>query len=63
MLRILYILFAVIVLGGYAYAGFRGLELTRPRKAFVPQSQPQQSMRGARGSSRTFWYGGYRGGK
>jgi hypothetical protein len=61
MLRILYILFAVIVLGGYAYAGFRGLEVTRPRKAFAPQSQ--QSMRGARGSSRTFWYGGYRGGK
>ncbi len=62
MLRILYILFAVIVLGAYTYAGFRGLELTRPRKAFEPQP-PQQSMRGARGSSRTFWYGGYRGGK
>jgi hypothetical protein len=61
MLKILYILFAVIVIGGYAFAGFRGLELTRPRKAFAPQSP--QSMRGARGSSRTFWYGGYRGGK
>lgn len=61
MLRFLYILFAAVVLGGYAYAGFRGLEMTRQRKVFEPQSQ--QSMRGARGSSRTFWYGGYRGGK
>jgi hypothetical protein len=62
MLKFLYIVFAVVVLGGYAYAGFRGLELNRPRRAFAPQSQ-SQSMRGARGSSRTFWYGGYRGGK
>lgn len=61
MLRILYIVFAMVVLGGYAYAGFRGWEMNKPRKAFAPQSQ--QSMRGARGSSRTFWYGGYRGGK
>ena len=60
MLRFLYIVFAAIVLGGYAYAGWRGLELRQARKAFAPQSQ---SMHGARGSSRTFWYGGYRGGK
>jgi hypothetical protein len=62
MLRVLYIVFAAIVLAGYAYASFRGLELNRPRKAFAPQSQ-SQSMRGAHGGSRSFWYGGYRGGK
>lgn len=61
MLRFLYIVFAAAVIGGYAYVAFQGLELTRPKKAFTPQSQ--QSMRGARGGSRTFWYGGYRGGK
>jgi hypothetical protein len=61
MLRFLYILFAAVVIGGYAYAAFGGMELTRPKQAFTPQSQ--QSMRGARGTSRTFWYGGYRGGK
>jgi hypothetical protein len=63
MLRVLYILFAVAVIGGYAYAAFGGMELTRPRQAFTPQSPKQQSMRGAHGGSRAFWYGGYRGGK
>ena len=62
MLRVLYIVFAAVVIGGYAYAGFQGMEMTRPKKGFTPQSQ-QSSIRGARGSSRTFWYGGYRGGK
>ena len=61
MLRVLYILFALVVVGGYAYAAFGGMELTRPRQAFTPQSP--QSMRGATGGSRAFWYGGYRGGK
>ena len=60
MLRILYVLFAIAVIGGYSYVAFGGLELTRPRKAFTPQTK---SMRGAHGGSRTFWYGGYRGGK
>lgn len=61
MLRALYILFAAVVIGGYGYAAFGGMELRRAKQAFTPQSQ--QTIRGARGSSRTFWYGGYRGGK
>lgn len=60
MLKRLYVVFAILVIGSYAYAGFRGLELSRRRKEFVPQSQ---SVRGANGGARTFWYGGYRGGK
>ncbi|HEX8616361.1 MAG TPA: hypothetical protein VF911_02135 [Thermoanaerobaculia bacterium] len=58
MLKKLYLLFALIVIGGYAFAGLRGWEPTRQRKAFAPQS-----IRGARGGSHTFLYGGYRGGK
>lgn len=58
MLKRLYVLFAVLVIGGYAFAALRGLELSRPRKAFAPLSA-----RGANGGVRTFWYGGYRGGK
>jgi hypothetical protein len=63
MLRALYILFALAVIGGYGYAAFGGRELTRPRQAFTPQGPKQQSMRGAHGGARSFWYGGYRGGK
>jgi len=61
MLRFLYVLFAALVLAGYGYAGYRGLELKQPLKGIKPQSG--QSMRGAQGGPRTFWYGGYRGGK
>jgi hypothetical protein len=58
MLKKVYLLFALIVIGGYAFAGLRGWEPSRTRKAFTPKS-----MRGAHGGSRTFWYGSYRGGK
>jgi hypothetical protein len=60
MLKGLYILFAAAVLGFYAYAGFRGLERNKPRRAFAPQAK---SMRGTHAGPTMFWYGGYRGGK
>ena len=59
MLKKLYVLLALAAVGGYAYAGFRGIELTRTEKLRMSS----QSMRGAHGGSRSFWYGGYRGGK
>ena len=58
MLRAFYVLFALMVIGGYAFATYRGMELRRTKKTFAPQS-----MRGTHGSGSVFWYGGYRGGK
>ena len=58
MLKALYALFAILVIGGYGYASIRGMEVPRARKTIAPQS-----VRGANGGVRTFWYGGYRGGK
>jgi hypothetical protein len=58
MLKALYVLFALAVIGGYAYASYRGVELSRTEKGVAPA--------GARGThigSHAYWYGGYRGGK
>jgi hypothetical protein len=58
MMRKLYVLFALIVIGGYAYAGWTGMELRQRKKGFVPQG-----VRGTHGGARSVWYSGYRGGK
>jgi hypothetical protein len=58
MLKTLYVLVALLIIGGYGYAGYRGLEVPKTKKGFAPQG-----VRGAHGGARTFWYGGYRGGK
>lgn len=58
MLRGLYVVVALVVIGGFAFGNWRGVELSSRKKGFVPQG-----MRGAHGGARTFWYGGYRGGK
>lgn len=58
MLKKLYALFGVLVIAGYAYAGFTGEEMGPTRKGYAPTGG-----RGTRGGSRAFWYGGYRGGK
>jgi hypothetical protein len=58
MLRALYVLVGLLIVGGYGYAGYRGLEVPRAQKGIAPQGA-----RGAHGGARTFWYGGYRGGK
>lgn len=57
MMRALYVVVALLVIGGYAYAGYRGLEISTARKSTV-----QPGMRG-HGGTGVFWYGGYRGGK
>jgi hypothetical protein len=56
--RWLYTVVGVLVIAAYGHAAFRGLELPLTKKGVV-----QQGMRGAQGGSRTFWVGGYRGGK
>lgn len=58
MLRRLYVLFALLVIGGYAMAVIRGFELTPTKKGVTTQG-----VRGLQSGPRTFWYGGYRGGK
>ena len=58
MLKGLYLLFALAVIGSFAYANHRGMEIMPAEKGVAPP--------GARGThigSSPFWYGGYRGGK
>lgn len=57
MLRVLYIALALVVIGGYVYAGRRGLEISTAKKSTM-----EPGMRGRTGTA-VFWYGGYRGGK
>ena len=56
--RWLYAALGAIVIATYANVAWRGLELPTTKKSMAPQG-----MRGAHGGSRTFWVGGYRGGK
>ncbi|HYC62787.1 MAG TPA: hypothetical protein VEK79_24815 [Thermoanaerobaculia bacterium] len=58
VVRILYAILAMLIIGGYAYAGFTGGEMRRTRSGYAPPEG-----RGTQGASRAFWYGGYRGGK
>jgi hypothetical protein len=58
VLKAFYALVALLIIAGYAYAGFTGGELRRTEKGYAPAAS-----RGAHGGSRAFWYGGYRGGK
>jgi hypothetical protein len=55
MSRSVYIVLALLLIGGYGYAEWRGLELTPTHKSVAK--------RGVRGVHGGFWYGGYRGGK
>jgi len=59
MRKALYVLFALLVVGGYGYADFRGLELPQTRKGM---SQQRAGIRGAHGGG-AYFYRGYRGGK
>lgn len=60
MMKKFYALFATLIIAGYGYAGFRGVELSPTKKGYAPHGA---TGRGTQGSSRAFWYGGYRGGK
>lgn len=56
--RWLYALAGAAVIATYGNVAYRGLEMPTTKKSIAPQG-----MRGAQGGSRTFWVGGYRGGK
>jgi hypothetical protein len=56
MARALYVLVALLIIGGYGYASVRGLEMSSAKTRLAPGG-----VRGAHTGG--FWYGGYRGGK
>lgn len=56
--RALYVILALLIIGGYGYTSYRGMEIPRTKKGIAPQG-----VRGTQGGARVFWYGGYRGGK
>ena len=56
MARAFYVLVGLLIIGGYAYAGVRGLEISSAKTRLAPGG-----VRGAH--TGVFWYGGYRGGK
>jgi hypothetical protein len=58
MLKAFYIVVGLLIIGGYAYAGYRGLEIST-----VQKHAAQPGMRGVHPGAPVFWYGGYRGGK
>ena len=57
IIRALYLFLGLLVIGGYAYAGWNGLELGRTKRGYAPKS-----VRGTGGTAAVY-YGGYRGGK
>jgi hypothetical protein len=58
IVRAIYVVFALGVIGGYGYAAVRGVEMRVQPKRYV-----SQTVRGAHGGMHSFWYTGYRGGK
>lgn len=58
MLKALYLLFGLFVVGGYAYVSWQGLELFPAKK----QQLAGAGVRGATGGA-VYYRGGYRGGK
>lgn len=58
MLKRLYVVLALVLIGGYSFVAVRGLELSPTKKGVTTQG-----VRGMQSGPRTFWYGGYRGGK
>lgn len=57
-MRKLYMLFAALVLIGYAFVAVNGYELHPSRRELVPQG-----VRGHVGGAGSIWYRGYHGGK
>jgi len=57
MARALYLLFGLLVIGGYGYSSMRGLELKKTKKVLAPAG-----VRATTGGA-GYYRGGYRGGK
>lgn len=59
MLRALYVLFGLAVIGGYAYTSWQGIETKKAKQQLSPPG-----VRGTTGGGGVIYYrGGYRGGK
>jgi hypothetical protein len=58
VLKKFYMVLALVLIGGYSFVVLRGLELSPTKKGVTTQG-----VRGMQSGPRTFWYGGYRGGK
>jgi hypothetical protein len=58
MFRAFYMVLALLVIGGYAFTAYRGMEISTARKRTAPAG-----IRGRAGVAPVYWYGGYRGGK
>lgn len=58
MLKALYVVLALLIVGGYGFANYTGRDFRQTKKGIA-----QKGVRGAHGGARTFFYGGYRGGK
>ncbi len=58
MLKALYVLFGLVVIAGYGYASWNGLELRRTKQQLSPQG-----VRATHGGGGVYYRGGYRGGK
>ena len=59
MLKALYVVFGLLVIGGYAYVSWNGLEFFRPRQ----QQLSPPGVRATHGGGGVYYRGGYRGGK
>jgi hypothetical protein len=57
MLRVLYLLFGLIVIGGYSYSSWTGMELRKTKQKLSPRG-----VRSTQGGG-VYYRGGYRGGK
>lgn len=58
-MRKLYALFGMLVLLGYGYVGWRGIELAPSHRTVAPGGLRSASHSGYR----SFWYSGFHGGK
>ena len=57
MIRALYLLVGLLVVGGYGYSSYRGLELKKTKKQIGPAGVRSTGVGGV------YYRGGYRGGK
>lgn len=58
-MRRFYALLGIFIIAAYGFVDYRGLELTPHKKQFVPHGLRSA----AHGGYRSYWYGGYHGGK
>lgn len=64
--KLLYPVFGVTVLGGYAFMNLNGIDpgaSSTERRALPPAARAAGVGVGGGGAGGAFWYGGYRGGK